>query len=152
MADDKFRMAETKVAKQKPWWWQPYWIVLVVVSIIINIIIFPSLLTIPLEDVAINLTMSLLCIGSAYYIRVRPSIRMNRAIYVLGGTAGIGFLLWAVTMGLLNAAGVLRLMRGSIGELIDIVIASLLIGSYVAGAFISDWIGKKLNYRILLNP
>jgi hypothetical protein len=152
MPNGKLRMAEGKVAKPKPWWWKPYWIVLVITSTIVNLIVIPSFVNISLETVAINLATSLVCIGFAYYIRVRPSININRAIYVVGGTAGIGFLLWGVTMRLLSAGGVLRVMRGSIGELTDIVIVSLFIGSYVVGAFISDWIGKKLNYRILLTP
>jgi hypothetical protein len=151
VAKAKLEVAET-VVKPKPWWWKPYWIVLVIASTIVNIMVIPSLVNISLENVAIDLTASLVCIGFAYYIRVRPSINMNRAIYVVCGAAGIGFLLWGVTMALLNAGGVLRLMRGSTGELTDIMIGSLFVGSYIAGAFISDWIGKKLNYRILLTP
>ena len=152
MPNSKLKVAEAKVAKPKPWWWKPYWIVLVIVSTIINITVIPFLVNITLESVAVNLITSLLCIGSAYYFRVRPSIRINRAIYVVGGTAGIGFLLWAVIMGLLNASGTITLIRSNFGEIIHIVSFSLFIGSYVAGAFISDWIGKKLNYRILLTP
>jgi hypothetical protein len=94
----------------------------------------------------------LLCIGFAYYIRVRPSIKINRLIYVLGGTVSIGFLLWGVMMRLLSEIGTLALIQSSVGKSIDIIIGSLLIGSYVAGAFIADWIGKKLNYKILMTP
>lgn len=97
--------------------------------------------------------MSLLCIGFAYYIRVRPSIRINRAMYVLVGTASIGFFLWAAIMLLLKAGGIFTLMRSSgFGGLSDIVIGSLFVGSYIAGAFLGDGIGKKLNYKILLAP
>ncbi|MGD2066784.1 MAG: hypothetical protein PVI43_06420, partial [Candidatus Bathyarchaeota archaeon] len=145
MPKAKLKVAEAKVAKPKPWWWKPYWILLVIVSIALNIIIFPSLMNITSEDVMINLIGSLSCIGFAYYIRVRPSVSINRAIYVVGGASGIGFLLWGVIMRSLSASGTLTLIRSSLGELIHVFIASLFIGSYVAAAFMADWIGKKLN-------
>jgi hypothetical protein len=137
--------------RTEPRWWKPYWIVLVVAAILVSVILVPLLLNVSLEDAAISVVMSLLCIGFAYYIRVRPSIRINRAMYVFVGIVSIGFLLWAAIMLLLKAGGILTLIRSSsFGGLIDIVIGSLFVGSYVAGAFIGDWIGKKLNYRIIL--
>jgi len=90
--------------------------------------------------------LTLVCICIAYYIRVRPSTKVNRALYILLGITPIGFILWIF----LAVSGIGRWLTDNLG-----VWPSLIIGftvPYIIGAFIGDWIGKRRNYRLPLSP
>ena len=92
-----------------------------------------------------GVAVSFLCVGIAYYIRIKPSRRVNRGIYILLGVSPIGFVLWIV----LALSGVGRLLTNYLG-----VWPSLIIGftvPYIIGAFIGDWIGKRRSYRLPLS-
>jgi hypothetical protein len=126
----------------KPSWWRPLWIITVVGTIVSALVSF-LLFSVLLERVIALLFFAFACIGFAYYIRVRPSIKVNRAVYVLLGISPIGFCLslaWNFTIG--------RYATPWLG------IWSFLIGLAVPctiGAFIGDWIGKRRNYQLPLS-
>jgi hypothetical protein len=68
------------------------------------------------------------------------------------GTFGIGFLLWIAQWKVLEVIGIYRLLYNlSGGQDTPIPIISF-IACYIIGAFLGDWIGKKVNYRIPLSP
>ncbi|GAF79282.1 unnamed protein product, partial [marine sediment metagenome] len=49
---------------------------------------------VPIGRVAGALAITLLAIGFAYYIRIKPSRKVNRGLYILLGFSPIGFCLW----------------------------------------------------------
>ena len=96
---------------------------------------------IPLERALTGVGLAFLCTGIAYYIRVKPSRRVNKGAYIPLGISPIGFTLWIVY--------VLTIGRQATNYLG--VWPSLILGftvPYVIGAFIGDWIGKRRNYRL----
>jgi hypothetical protein len=142
---DKLKMAETKVSKTKPWWWKPLWIVTLLATIVSGVAGF-FLLDVSLARAVGGLALTLLCIGFAYYIRVRPSIRVNRAIYILVGITPIGFVLWVICSFILN-----RLLITSASGTWPLFLVSGAV-CFGLGALIGDWIGKRRNYILPMSP
>ena len=137
------RMSSASSNKSKPWWWKPLWIVSLL-SIVASALVGIFLLYIPLERVVYGLVFGFLCVGGAYYIRVRPSIKVNRVIYVVCGACwtflavlfGGALIIWATGLPPPNA---------HFGPII------FLIAPWIIGAFIGDWIGKRRNYFLPLS-
>ncbi len=135
--------AETKTPK--PRWWKPLWIAVVAVNVAWILFGF-FILQYPIERVALLTLFTFFCLGFAYYIRVRPSLKVNRTLYVLLGITPIGFAIWIV----FAISGLGRWLTNTVGAF-----PSLLIGWAVClsiGALIGDWIGKKRNYQLPLSP
>lgn len=129
----------------KPYWWKPLWVVTVLGIIVSGVISF-LIVHVPLERAILGLVLAFLCVGVAYYIRVRPSMKVNRAIYILLGISPIGFSLWIV----LAVSGLGRWLTNMVGAF-----PSLIIGWVVCfgiGALIGDWLGKRRNYQLPLSP
>jgi hypothetical protein len=130
---------------EKPRWWRPLWIASVLGIIISALVLFLGG-CVPLERAVLGLVISFLCIGVAYYIRVRPSVTMNRVVYICLG-CGISFVMIAVVYGV---SGLGRWVTDTLG-----VWPSLIIGYAVfvpIGISIGDWIGKRRNYQLPLSP
>jgi ABC-type uncharacterized transport system permease subunit len=130
---------------EKPRWWRPLWIASLLGIIISALVLFLSGY-VPLERMILGLVISFFCIGVAYYIRVKPSMKVNRALYVLLGITPIGFSLWMV----LALSGLGRWLTNMVGAF-----PSLIIGWVVClgiGALIGDWLGKRRNYQLPLSP
>ena len=133
-------MSEVKAKGSKPWWWKRLWIGVLLATIGSGAAGF-LLLRIPLERAVTGVALTFLCLGVAYYVRVKPSRRVNRGIYILLGISPIGFALWI--------AYVL-----TVGRYVTDWVWPSLIGytvPYIIGAFIGDWIGKRRNYRLPLS-
>jgi hypothetical protein len=127
----------------KPRWWRPLWIVTLLGTTASGLVFF-LILNVPLERVIALLFFAFACIGFAYYIRVRPSIKVNRAVYVMLGISPIGFGLsfaWAFTIG-----RCITPLLGIWGFFIGLIVPCTI------GAFIGDWIGKRRNYQLPLWP
>jgi hypothetical protein len=130
-----------KVAK--PWWWNPLWISAIVANILWLLFGF-SVLHLSVDRLVTVAVVTAVALGFAYYIRVKPSIAINRAVYVLIGVTPIGFalgILWELTVG--------SLLNGYVGAYPALLI-SLAIWLPIGG-FIGDWIGKKRNYILPLS-
>jgi hypothetical protein len=143
LANDKLKMAEAKTKVSKPRWWKPLWIT-ALFMVIIFVVVSYFLLHYPLSSVIGGMAISLLGVGIAYYIRVRPSMTVNRVVYILGGI-GIGWVMWV----LYAITGIGRWATDTLG-----VWPSLIIGFavfYTIGALIGDWIGKRRNYQLPLS-
>jgi MFS family permease len=126
-----------------PPWWKPFW-ALSAAGIVVSAVVAVFLFQFPLNRAALAVGLAFVCLGIAYYIRVKPSVSVNRAVYILLGVSPVGFLLgivWAFT----------------VGSLLSVVVGaypSLLLSLAVwcpVGAFIGDWVGKKRNYSLLLS-
>ena len=138
-------MSGVKAKGSKPWWWKPLWIAILLITIASGVVGY-SLLHVPLERMTGLVALTFLCIGIAYYTRVRPSTKVNRGIYILFGITPIGFGLWI----LYAMSGIGRLLTTHLGPLPALIVA--FITPYVIGAFIGDWIGRRRNYRLPLSP
>jgi len=142
---DKLKMAESKVSKTKPWWWKPLWIVTLLATIVSGVAGF-FLLDVSLARAVGGVALSFLGIGFAYYIRVRPSIRVNRALYILLGITPIGFVLWIIWA----ISGIGRWVTQTAGPGQSLLISWIV--CYGIGALIGDWIGKRRNYILPMTP
>lgn len=145
LPSDKLKMAEAGTKVSKPQWWRLYWTTLLIVTIALGIATY-LLLKVPLERATIGLILAIIGISSAYYIRVRPSIRANRALYILLGITPIGFFLWIIWA----VSGIGRLITDTVGALPSLLISWVVCCSI--GALIGDRIGKRRNYQIPLSP
>jgi hypothetical protein len=128
----------------KPSWWRPLWIVTVLGIIVSGVFAF-LIFHVPLERTILGLAFSFLCVGFAYYIRVRPSLKVNRVVYICLGF-GVGWVMWLIYA----FSGVGRLATDTIGVWPALIISDMVF--YVAGALIGDWIGKRRNYQLPLSP
>ena len=96
----------------------------------------------PLEKLASRFATWLCLLGIAYYIRARPSIEVNRAIYLLAGTTWIGIALIAF----LAFSGIGGWLTDNLGATPSIILN--LIVPFIVGALIGEWIGRKREYRL----
>ena len=69
-------------SNSKPKWFSPYWAVIFVSTLIVVGIVIPVFGHQPLERTIFYATISLLIVGFGYYIRVKPSITLNKIVYV----------------------------------------------------------------------
>jgi hypothetical protein len=127
----------------KPYWWKPLWVVTVLGIIVSGVIPF-LIFHVPLERAILGLVLAFLCVGVAYYIRVRPSMKVNRALYVLLGITPLGFVLsvaYAFFIG--------RYVTGWLWGWFNVIVT---VGILITGALIGDWLGKRRNYQLPLSP
>jgi hypothetical protein len=131
-------------AASRPRWWGPLW-AFCVISLIVYGLFSYFYLHLPLQHVFEIAAVTFALLGVAYYVRVKPSIRINRALYILLGISPIGLGLSAFYAFIFGAYAVKYL-----GVWSHFII--LFTVPYVIGAFIGDWIGKKRDYRLPLSP
>jgi len=131
----------------KPWWWKPLWVTTMLSTGAVGAASY-FLFHIPLERVAGALAITLLAIGFAYYIRIKPSMKVNRATYIMLGIFGT-FLVTLFGGGFIIQAIDSPPIPTYLGPWLSFIV--LMIASPIAGAFIGDWIGKRRNYRLPLS-
>jgi len=136
-------MSGVKAESSKPWWWKPLWIAVILSSIALGIVGY-FLWHVALEILVGGVALTFLCIGIAYYIRIRPSMKVNRALYIVLGASGTellilfggAFIIWAT--GLPPPTDYL----GPWPTLILLFIVPLIVGGYIGYL-----VGKRRNYR-----
>ena len=139
MQKNRLKMAESKVSKPMPWWWRPLWVISIIATVVSGVVTYFVLDTTLLRAVA-AFVLCLLCIGIAYYIRIRPSLTINRAVYVLIGITPIGISMWFVFSFVFNRV-IITAASGSSALFYVLGVVCL-----SAGALIGDWIGKRRHY------
>ena len=127
----------------KPSWWKPLWIVSALGIIISALVLF--LIGSTPERVILGVVFAFLGLGGAYYIRVRPSITVNRVVYVCLGI-GIGWFMWIIYA----VSGIGLWLNGAIGGWPSLIIGFAV--PYTIGAIIGDRIGRHRNYQLPLFP
>lgn len=134
-------LTSENISKPKPKWFTPYWATLIVLTIIVMGIVIPVFGYQSLENAAFYTVAALLVIGLAIYIRVKPSVTLNKVMYV--GVLGfaIGCLLWFV--GLLIA--VVSLPHNDRTE--DVLFIVLTALSFTLGPLIGYLIGKVRHFK-----
>ena len=138
-------MSEFKSKAVKPWWWRPLWIVTLLLTIVSGAIAY-FILHSSIERVVSAVALTFICIGIAYYTRVKPSMKVNRVLYIWLGVTPIGFCIWI----LWGVSGLARFITNLIGPMPSLLLSWAV--CYGIGAFIGDWIGKRRNYRLPLTP
>jgi len=147
---EEHNLNNTDEKPQKPKWWNPLWIALVI-SMIGSGLFSYFFLSRDFLRILIFEIVFLIALSLAYYLRVNPSKKANKIIYILLGITPIGFGLWvmyALFCGLTNFCHFLNSLE-PYGFLINLILQLLL---YVVGGFIGNWIGKKRDYRLPLSP
>jgi hypothetical protein len=110
-------------------WWRPLWITVVILTIASGILTFFAL-HLPFQQVIIGTASALVCIGIAYHIRVKPSFKVNRALYVLLEITPFGFVISVAYAALLG-----RYVTGWLLGWFNIIV---IIGILIAGGFVGD--------------
>jgi hypothetical protein len=141
-------MSRVEAKGSKPWWWKPLWIAVSLTTIASGVVGY-FLLHAPLERVMGGVALTFLCIGIAYYIRIKPSMKVNRAIYITLGASGTELIILFGGAFIILATG-LPPPTHYLGPWISTII--LFIAPWIIGAFIGDWIGRRRNYRLPLSP
>ena len=139
-------LTETGQKPSKPKWWKPFWI-LTTIAMVGSGIIGYFFFHVDFGIIIIYEIVFSLILGIAYYIRIRPSMKVNKLVYILLGITPIGFGLWilyAVVCGLTNFCHFLNNL-GPNGYLLNLTFQILL---FVIGGFIGNWLGKKRDYNL----
>ncbi len=140
---------EGNAESSKPRWWKPLWIVTAILMVGWGVFSYFFLHS-DFVRIVIYEIIFFIVLGIAYYIRVKPSINVNKAIYIALGITPIGFGLWilyAIVCGSTNFCHFLNNLR-PYGYLLNIAFQICL---FVIGGFIGNWIGKKRDYFLPLS-
>jgi len=133
----------------KPKWWKPLWI-LIAISMVGSGFFTYFFLHGEFVLIIIFEIIFSLCLGVAYYIRVRPSIKVNKLVYIFFGITPIGFglfMLYALICGITNFGQFIVSFK-HFGSWLQL---GIIIGLFTIGGFIGNWIGKKRDYRLHLS-
>jgi len=127
------------LTKNRPKWWNAYWIIIVVVTIIVGITLL-FFQRISVQNAVFYLSLALVAEGIAYYGRVKPSLSLTRIMYILMGVP-IGFFLWVF---LWNIS--LGVFGRWINENFVLVFGSMAI-CLLIGCITGDFIGRLRHYK-----
>lgn len=141
-------MSRGTTKTSKPWWWKLLLMASILVSIVSAVAGF-FLFDVSLARAVAGLALSFLGICFAYYIRIRPSMNVNRAMYILLGASVTFWIIFGGTTFIIWATG-LPPPTHYLGPWITLII--LQIAPWIIGAFIGDWTGKRRNYILPLSP
>jgi len=83
-------MSKVEAKSLKPWWLRPLWIATLLLTIISGVIAY-FILHVHIEGMVGATALTFVLIGIAYYIHVKPSMKVNRALYIW---LPIEFCLW----------------------------------------------------------
>ena len=98
---------------KQPNWMKPYWIALTVSALAFAAVSY-FYLNVPVERVFASTVLVLFSISLGYYIRVKPNVKVNRAMYIVLGVVVLGFILWISLMVSLNVTGLRVLLELSL--------------------------------------
>jgi len=138
---ENFESNDEKKEPSKPKYWKRFWIAVIItyVGTLITLLFFQTNI---IQTLLLGLIFGI-ALGIAYYIRIRPSFKTNKIIYIIFGVTPIGFGLWL----LYGLSGMSRFLI-SLGSWYIQLNILIMISIFVIGGLIGNWIGKKTNYRL----
>ena len=148
--NDEILPNENGQKPSKPKWWKPLWI-LTSISMVGSGVFTYFFLHGEFVRIIIYEIIFSLVLGGAYYIRVRPSIKVNKLVYIIFGITPIGFglvILYALICGITNFSTFIMSFT-PLGSWLQL---GIIIGLFTIGGFIGNWFGKKRDYRLPLSP
>jgi hypothetical protein len=126
----------------KPRWFTPYWAFLFISTAIVVGFVFPYFGNQSFSKALGYLLISLGILGFGYYVRVRPSVKINKFVYIV--ILGFGFLGCAFWMaGLILSVFVLRVPHAA-EDTLFVVLTTL---SFTLGPIVGYLIGKARNFK-----
>ena len=134
----------------KPKWWKPVWILTAISMVGSGVFTYFFLQREFIRIIIYEIIFSLV-LGGAYYMRVRPSKKVNKVFYIVFGITPIGFglsILYALFCGITNFAKFIMSLE-PFGSWLHL---GIVIGLFTIGGFIGNRIGKKRDYRLPLSP
>jgi len=134
----------------KPKWWKPLWILTAISMVGSGVFSYFFLHGELIRIIILEIIFSLV-LGVAYYFRVRPSIKVNKLVYILFGITPIGFglvILYVLICGITNFSKFIMIFK-PFGSWLQL---GIIIGLFIIGGFIGNWFGKKRDYRLPLSP
>ena len=140
--NENFDSNDEKKESSKPKYWKKLWIAVIISyigTIIFSLLFFQTNI---IRTLLLGLIFGI-ALGIAYYIRIRPSLKINKALYIMLGVTPIGFGLWLLYMFI----GMNRFLV-SLGSWYIQLNILIMISLFVIGGFIGNWIGKKVDYRL----
>jgi len=148
--NDKKLLNENGQKPSKPKWWKPLWILTAISMVGSGVFSYFFLHGEFVRIIILEIIFSLV-LGGAYYFRVRPSIKVNKLVYILFGITPIGFglvILYALICGITNFSTFIMSFK-PLGSWLQL---GIIIGLFTIGGFIGNWFGKKRDYRLPLSP
>jgi DNA-binding HxlR family transcriptional regulator len=147
LASDSYRekllgeSPQSNQSKSKPKWFTPYWVALFASTIIVIGIIVPIFGNQSFDRSIVYMIIALLILGLGYYARVKPSLTLNKLVYI--GLLGfvIGVVLWFT--GLIIAVISLPHTE-AVENTLFIVLTTV---SFTIGPIIGYLIGKVRNFK-----
>ena len=133
----------------KPKWWKQFWILTAISMVGSGVFTYFFLQREFIRIIIYEIIISL-ALGGAYYIRIRPSKKVNKVVYILFGITPIGFglsMVYALICGITNF-GKFLVSSTPLGPWLQL---GIIIGLFTIGGFIGNLIGKKRDYRLLLS-
>jgi len=131
----------SKQSKAKPKWFTPYWIVLFVSTIIVMGVVIPVFGHQSLDKAFFYTIPGLLIIGFGFYVRIKPSMKINKLIYV--GVLGfvLGCLFWFIGLFIAFFSISLEVAEGNV---FFVILTTL---SFTLGPIVGYLIGKARNFK-----
>jgi len=136
----------------KPKWWRKFWISAAVVVTFFLIILLGAFFLgyIDMNSLYRNLLWTIGVTGIAYMIQhitkdvlsEKGQSKLRRAVIITFGTVSIGGFLWFALMIAFNFSGIKNTLSQAIGDTTFAVM--VLISCYITGAFIGNWISKRM--------
>jgi len=139
--NENFDSNDEKKESSKPKYWKKFWIAIIIsyIGTVITLLFFSTNI---IRTLVLGLIFGI-ALGIAYYIRVKPSLKINKIIYILSGVFIIGGGFWFLYM----LAGISRFIV-SLGSWYIQLNVFLMLSLFVIGGLIGYLIGKKTNYRL----
>ena len=139
------KSSQPNQSKPKPKWFTPYWVAIFVSTIIVMGIVIPLFTNQSLDKAIFYTIIASLAIGLAYYARVKPSVTLNKLVYI--GLLGfvIGVVIWFLSLAIVVTSFRTSLPHTDATE--NTVFIVLTTVSFTVGPIVGYLIGKARHFK-----